>query len=413
MVDGSFPVFRTLLAVSLMLLTVRGQGHAQTETVLYNFGSQSGDGHNPYAGLARDKKGNLYGTTDGGGAHNYGTVYKLSPTGTETILHSFDYDGADGYNSYSTLVLDKEGNLYGTTQMGGAYGYYGYGTVFEVTPSGTETILHSFAQDGVDGGQPFAGLVVDKQGNLYGVTYAGGEYSDGTVFELTPSGIETILHSFDFNGLDGYYPSASLVLDSKGNLYGTTTYGGPYGCNGDGCGTVFEVALSGTEAILHDFGASGDGSYPDGTLVRGKKGILYGTANSGGAYGFGMVFALTRSHGKWSESTLYSFGSNGTDGTEPATNLIFDKMGNIYGTTLGGGTYGYGTVFKLSPPSGGTESWTERILWSFGNGMDGAYPSGGLVLDKQGNLYGTTIDGGAYGHAGKGRGYGTVFEVSP
>ncbi len=413
MVERSFPALQTFLAVSLMLVTALGQGHAQTETVVYNFGSQSGDGHNPYAGLVRDKKGNLYGTTYGGGAHNYGTVFKLTPKGTETILHSFDYNGADGYYSYSALVLDKEGNLYGTTQMGGAFGYYGYGTVFKVTPSGTETILHSFAQDGVDGGQPFAGVVFDKEGNLYGTTYTGGDYSDGTVFELTPSGTETILHSFGFNSSDGYYPAASLVLDGKGNLYGTTTYGGSNGCNEEGCGTVFEVTPSGTETILHNFDASGDGAYANGNLIRGKKGILYGTTNVGGAYGYGTVFALARVRGKWVETILYSFGNNGTDGNEPASGLVFDKEGNLYGTTVGGGNYGFGTVFELSPPLGGSGSWAEKILWSFGNGTDGAYPEGGLVLDKQGNLYGTTIDGGAYGRGGKGRGYGTVFEVSP
>jgi len=396
-----------------MLVTALGQGHAQTETVLYNFGSQSGDGHNPYAGLVRDKKGNLYGTTYGGGAHNYGTVFKLAPTGTETILHSFDYNGLDGYAPFGSLVLDKEVNLYGTTQLGGAYGYFGYGTVFEVTPSRTETILHSFAQDGVDGGQPFAGLVFDKEGNLYGATYAGGDYNDGTVFELTPSGTETILHSFDFNGSDGYYPASSLVLDSKGNLYGTTTYGGPYGCNEDGCGTAFEVTPSGMETILHSFGASGDGSYPNGNLTRGKNGTLYGTTNTGGAYGSGTVFELTRSHGKWTETILYSFGYNATDGIGPSPGVVSDKEGNLYGATIGGGNYGYGTVFELSPPAGGSGSWAEKILWSFGNGTDGIYPEGGLVLDKQGNLYGTTIDGGAYGRAGKGLGYGTVFEVSP
>ena len=241
------------------------------ETVLYSFAGAPSDGANPWVTPVFDKKGNLYGATVGGGAYNYGTLFELTPSHgkwTETILHSFDSNGSDGYTPYAGLVLDKQGNLYGTTQLGGAHGQ---GTVFEMMPTKngwTQTILHSFDPNGTDGTEPFDSLVFDKEGNIYGTTYEGGNYNHGTVFELTPSGTETILHSFAFNWSDGYYPYAGLVLDEKGNLYGTTTYGGPYGEYG--CGTIFELTPSGTETILHSFGASGDGSNPYGRLGTGE-----------------------------------------------------------------------------------------------------------------------------------------------
>jgi uncharacterized repeat protein (TIGR03803 family) len=402
----------TLAVFSALLVAAVLPAHAQTETVLYSFSGTPSDGAIPYSTPVFDGR-NLYGTTVEGGAYGYGTVFKLEPSGTETILHSFDFNGSDGYAPYASLVLGEKGILSGTTELGGAHGE---GTVFELTPTKDgwiETILHSFALNGTDGAAPFASLIRDKEGNLYGTTYEGGDYNSGTVFELALSGTETILHSFDFNGSDGYYPNASLVLGGKGNLYGTTTYGGPYGCAEDGCGTVFELTPSGGETILHSFGASGDGSGPYGRLVRDEKGNLYGTTSEGGAYTYyGTVFELTLSHGKWTETILHSFESDGTDGIEPAQDLVFDKNGNLYGTTDGGGDYNYGTVFELSPPSGGSSSWTETTLWSFGNGTDGRYPEGGLVFDKEGNLYGVTVYGGANGLSGGGRGYGTVFKVT-
>ena len=401
-----------LAVFSALLAAVVLPANAQTETVLYSFSGTPSDGANPYAKPVFDGA-NLYGTTYGGGAYGYGTVFKLDPSGTETILHSFDFNGSDGYYPYASLVLGEKGILYGTTELGGAYGQ---GTVFEVKPTrdgSTAAILHSFDLNGTDGADPFATLILDKVGNLYGTTYAGGGYSSGAVFELAPSGTETILHSFDFNGSDGYYPNASLVLDGEGNLYGTTTYGGAYGCAEDGCGTVFELTPSGNETILHSFGASGDGSGPYGHLVR-HNGNLYGTSTEGGAYNYyGTVFELKLYRGKWTETILHSFENNGTDGVNPPADLVFDKNGNLYGTTNGGGAYNYGTVFELSPPSSSGSSWTETILWSFGNGTDGRYPEGGLVFDTEGNLYGTTGYGGVYGRSGGGRGYGTVFKVTP
>ena len=258
-----------------LVLTVP-PAHGQTETVLYGFAG-SPDGGGPGAALIRDKEGNLYGTTLAGGVYNAcyggssgcGTVFKLTPSGTETILWSFG-NGKDGSSPSGSFIFDK-GNLYSTTRYGGAYNG---GTVFKLTPSGTETILWSFG-NGADGYNPYAGLVVDKLGNLYGTTSAGGATSCyngcGTVFRLTPSGTETVLYSFGSQSGDGYFPLAGLTMDAKGNLYGTTLAGGAYNQ-----GTVFKLTPSGTETILWSFGNEWDGAWPNGGLVFDHKGNLYG-----------------------------------------------------------------------------------------------------------------------------------------
>jgi uncharacterized repeat protein (TIGR03803 family) len=352
-----------LLPAILGLIVITSQiAQTQTETILYSFCAQPncGDGAGPsWVTPVFDKKGNLYGTTWGGGAYSCnhggcGTVFELTPSGTETILHSFDNNGTDGYSSWGGVILDNEGNLYGTTLGGGSGGLKADGTVFELTPSGTETILHGFESHGADGYWPNPGLVRDADGNLYGTTSEGGAYSSGTVFKVTPSGTETILHSFDLYGTDGAYPANGLVVDKKGNLYGTTVMGGAYLE-----GTVFKLTPSGTETILYSFGASGDGYYPIAGLVFDKKGNLYGTTVDGGAYshqgngcalyGCGTVFKLTPSG---TETILHSFGASG-DGYQLNGGLIFDKKGNLYGATYRGGDYcapyGCGTVFRLTP----------------------------------------------------------------
>ena len=390
----------TLAVISALLLAAVQPAHGQRETVLYSF-ADSPDGWNPfYVTPVLDKKGNLYGTTVYGGAYDGGAVFKLVPSGTETILYSFGGNG-DGSYPFAGLVLDKKGNLYGTTYYGGNSScQYGCGVVFEVTPSGTETTLHSFDQNGTDGYYPVDTLAFDKTGNLYGTTYGGGAYGGGTVFKLTPSGTETILYSFGVNGADAYHPVAGVALGKKGNLYGTTYQGGAYNW-----GTVFKVTPSGTETILHSFDANGaDGYHPYAVPVFDKKGNLYGTTYYGGAYDGGTVFEVTP---KGKETILYSFNLNGTDGLNPNGVLVFDKEGNLYGTTCNGGNSscaysGCGVVFELTP------SGTETILHSFGPyaSGDGLTPFGGLVFDKEGNLYGTTSVGGAYND-------GTVYKVTP
>jgi uncharacterized repeat protein (TIGR03803 family) len=381
----------TLAVLSGLLLITARPARAQTESVLHSFAADGRDGYNPYAGLAIDTAGNLYGTTYVGGASGAGTVFKVTPTGTETVLQSLG--GAEGANPYfAGVVRDKAGNLYGTTTAGGANGS---GTVFKLSPTGTETVLHSFTLDGKDGVFPHAGLVLDKTGNLYGTTSFGGASSYGTVFKVTPSGAETVLYSFK-GGTDGCSPfTAGVVLGKKGVLYGTTS-----GCGANAVGTVFKLTPTGVETVLHSFAVDGkDGFNPYAGLVLDKTtGNLYGTTYYGGASGFGTVFKLTPTG---TETVLHSFANDGTDGYHPWASLVLDKTGNLYGTTVYGGTGGVGTVFKL------TATGTETVLHNFANdGTDGVTPYAGLVLGKKGILYGTTYVGGSLGH-------GTVFKIVP
>ncbi|MFZ0479352.1 MAG: choice-of-anchor tandem repeat GloVer-containing protein [Terriglobales bacterium] len=213
-----------------------------TYSTLYTFCSapNCADGNEPLGGVILDKLDNLYGTTKFGGANGLGIVFKLTPSGTETVLHSFDANGEDGFYPEAGVILDSKDNIYGTTTLGGKIGV---GSVFEVTASGTETILYSFAA-GADGFSPYASLVFDKKHNLYGTTAYGGSYGSGTVFEVTPKGVETVLHSFERNGTDGYFPATGLAINAAGDLYGTTTDGGSgkgTACVPNGCGVVFKV----------------------------------------------------------------------------------------------------------------------------------------------------------------------------
>ncbi len=359
------------------------------------------DGDNPNGGLVQDADGNLYGTTYGGGANGAseggdGTAFEIA-AGTATITTLASFNGMDGQNPLTGLVLDAAGNLYGTTEFGGA-GYTGpdtgFGTVFEIAKgSGTITTLANF-----DGGSPTGGLVQDAAGNLYGTAVDDGTYDDGTVFEIAKgSGTITTLANFDYT--DGAGPKGGIVLDAAGNLYGTTEYGG-----GGGYGTVFEI-VKGTATItaLASFN-SADG--PDGGLVLDTAGNLYGTTGFGGAYGDGTVFEVAHESG--TITTLASF--NGADGVGPWGGLVQDAEGNLYGTTDGGlgctGSVetGDGTLFEIAHGSG-----TITTLASF-DGADGASPNGSLLLDTAGNLYGTTAAGGA-GYSDTFPGLGTVFET--
>jgi len=381
-----------IFAATAVLWVLAGltPAQAQTETVLYSFrDADSGDGGQPYAGLV--KRSNFYGTTVNGGAYGAGTVYRVTAKGKETVFYSFGSQSGDGLNPYAGLVKDKTGNLYGTTFWGGAYGA---GTVYRVTAKGKETVLYSFGSQSGDEYFPFGGLVMDKTGNLYGTTGVGGAYNLGMVYKVTPAGTETVLHSFQSQSGDGYYPYAGLVMDKTGNLYGTTYGGGAYGE-----GTVYKVAPAGTETVLYSFGSqAGDGANPFAGFIMDKKGNLYGTTDWGGTYGAGTVYKVTPAG---TETILYSFGSQSGDGANPQACLVMDKTGNLYGTTYGGGAYGSGTVYKVTPAGIGT------VLYSFGSQPgDGETPVAGLVMDKTGNLYGTTANGGAHGA-------GTVFKLMP
>ena len=390
------------------------------EQLLYVFGQQGEQGPAlPEAGLTFDKAGNLYGTSKSGGASNQGTVFQLAMGANgwiETVLYSFS-GGADGGQPVAEVAIDAAGNLYGTTSAGGGGPCNGgCGTVFELTPSSgnwTETALYTFSGSS-DGSQPFAGLVMDASGNLYGTTESGGTTGPncsagcGVVFELTQesgSWTQSVLYSFA-GGNDGASPYDALTFDAKGNLYGTTYSGGSYDK-----GTVFEVSNSAngwTEIVLRAFTGAGDGSSPIGGLVFDATGNLYGTTFQGGAHGYGSVFKLLPNpSGGWQERVLHSFGN--APAANPTATMIFDANGNLYGTTLGGATLtscpgGCGTLFELMPkPDGG---WTFGSRHVFGRGEDGYRPSGRLIMDATGKFYGTTQAGGA-------QNAGTVYQIAP
>jgi len=390
------------LVIVLVPAVVATRAQAQTFTLLYSF-TGGADGGTPYAGLIRDAKGNLYGATEGGGAYNCGTVFKLDNTGSEKVLHTFTGTGGDGKWPFAGLVRDAAGNLYGTTEVGGdlsGCSGSGCGVVFKLDKTGKETVLHTFTATGGDGALPDAGLVRDAAGNLYGTTEWGGTGSCygpvsgcGTVFRVDKAGKETVLYSFTGSGGDGANPLwGYLVRDAAGNLYGTTERGGA-----SDYGTVFRLDKTGKETVLYSFtGSGGDGRSPFAGLVRDAKGNVYGTNVEGGASGVGTVFRVS---GIGKESVLYGFTGSGGDGSYPYAGLVRDAKGNLYGTTYDGGASGYGTVFMVE----GTGK--ETVLHSFAS-SDGANPSASLVRDAKGSLYGTTVGGGAYG-------YGVVFELTP
>ncbi len=287
-----------LATLSTLLLIIAPPVQAQTETVLYSFATQPGDGEYPDAGLIFDTNGNLYGTTVSGGAYYGGTVFELTAAGSEKVLYSFGSQPRDGSGPYAGLIFDNAGNLYGTTSYGGAFkcsNAYVCGTVFELTAAGKEKILYSFGSYPGDGLVPEAGLIFDNAGNLYGTTFEGGASTNGTVFELTADGTEKILYSFSNGPGDGAYPIAGVIFDSNGNLYGTTSSGGAYYA-----GTVFELTAAGTEKVLYSFGSQTDDIVlPNAGVIFDTNGNLYGTTRLGGdleceaPYGCGTVFKLT------------------------------------------------------------------------------------------------------------------------
>lgn len=372
--------------------------------VLYSFTGKP-DGAEPTARLV-DVNGTLYGTTSAGGTHicydygkeGCGTIFSITPGGKERVLHSFD--GANGALPNAGLI-DVNGRLYGTTTAGGANRCLGAGcgTVFSVSTSGREKLLHSFGfGSGSDGMDPVASLI-DVKGTLYGTTIAGGTYGVGTVFSITTSGTEKVLHSFG-GGYDGQYPRASLK-DVKGTLYGTTFGGGANACrysSHNGCGTVFSITRAGKEQVLYSFDwYHGDG--PVAGLID-VNDTLYGTTITGGALSVsetaGTVFSISTSG---TEKVLHSFGSQ-TGGFEPEASLI-NLRGKLYGTThyYCCRHHGAGTVFSI------TMDGTEKVLHSFGKGSDGWYPDASLI-NVNGTLYGITSQGGTHG-------LGTVFALTP
>jgi len=313
---------------------------AGKESVLHNFGG-GGDGKGPVASLLWDSSGNLYGTTFFGGG-GFGAVFKLNKAGAETMLHPFN--GTDGEAPAAGVIQDTAENLYGTTTSGGGNGA---GIVFKLSKSGVETILYNFCSlsSCTDGFLPVAALIRDTQGDLYGTTENGGAggFTGGVVFKLGANDKETVLYPFT-GGSGGGEPVAGLIQDAAGNFYGTTMAGG-----NSGNGVVFELSNSGKETVLHSFTGSNDGSTPVAGLILDPAGNLYGTTKMGGKFNNGVVFKLTpQSSGKWKETVLHNF-TGGNDGGQPLGGLVQDRAGNLYGTASTGGKYGYGVAFKLVP----------------------------------------------------------------
>jgi len=357
---------------------------------LYTF-TGGADGGWPAGNLVADKSGNLYGTTSVGGPNGAGTVFKLAPDGTETVIYHFT-GATDGDLPMSGLLMDSAGNLYGVTEVGGANGA---GNVFKVTPDGTETTIYSFGATRADGYNPSSQLIWGSNNTLLGTTVNGGTGALGTVFQVSLTGQETILHSF--TGGDGQYPHGGLVMDSAGNSYGTTTNT----TKGDS-GTVYKIDSAGNFSTVYTF-TNTSGYDPFSSLTCDKSGNLYGTTQAGGAHSNGTVFKLTTGG---TLTVLYAF-TGGRDGSDPLAPVFIDKQGNLVSTTSGGGLGDNGTVFSLAP------SGTLTTLYTFsspgGNQFQvstGSHSQAGLIQDKQagaGWLYGTTYAGGT--------GNGVVFRV--
>jgi uncharacterized repeat protein (TIGR03803 family) len=415
---------RAALIAAAALLPIAPQAVAATvnrkpATVLYNFQGYPNDGSDPAGSLTFGPGGTLIGTTVYGGPSNGGTVFQLTPPAngqtnwTETLLHSFS--GSDGAFPAETLITDASGNLYGVAQIGGANSL---GVVYELSPpstggSWTFTLLYSFA--GPDGATPYARLVMDNAGNLYGVTADGGTAwtsgsftGQGVVYELSPPNFgqtgwtETVLH--DFSGADGQNPIGGLALDDSGKLYGTTSGGG--NC----CGTVYELApptntqTGWTETLIHNF-AGRDGYTPSSSLSIDAAGNLYSTTLYDGRHGDGVVFKLAppaRGKTVWPMTMIHDFG--GEFGANPSGDLTLDGAGDVYMTTPNGGLNAVGAVFEFSPRAGGGGNWTTTVF--LGGTAAGTSPAAGVIRDASGNLYGVATTGGSAGH-------GTVFELAP
>ncbi|MBA3915083.1 MAG: hypothetical protein H0X25_14790 [Acidobacteriales bacterium] len=395
--------FPQVIGATLCVIALSTLGFAASENILLAL--KPSQGTYPL-GVIFDADGNLFGTAYNGGEYGTGSVYELTLSGgvwTETAIHQFGA-GQDGKFPVGIPVFDKAGNLYGTTPQGGSYGC---GIAFELSPQGngvwSEQVLHQFAC-GIDGNAPDAGLMLDTNGNLFGASGSGGTDGYGVAFELSPLGggrwKKTVLHNF--GAQEARVPGGLLAIDNQGNVYGSTYYGGP-----SNTGAIFEISPLGNtwkEKVLHYMGGL-DGSAASSVVVD-SAGNLFATAGRGGKYNRGTIFELSpAAGGSWKFVRLYDFGTNPEDGECPQ-GLLPAPDGSFFGTNEGLGDFGFGTVFQFSPTGEG--EWTETVLHSFNYGrQDGGYPQGPLVLDKLGNVYGTTVSGGPVGSDG------LVYEITP
>lgn len=420
-------VFRSAIAVligmAVLPMIAAPAAQAQTYTVIHSF-TGGADGGNPEGGLIMDAAGNLYGTTLGEFQRcgdQCGTVFKMKNTGQGWILtplYKFSGTG-DGANPHAGVVFGPDGALYGTTEFGGLqcpsddFNEVGCGTVFRLAPPPTvcktalcpwgETVLYSFLGSFTDGAFPLGRVAFDQSGNIYGTALSGGDFAEcpvgagwcGAIFKLTHSNgawTETVPHIFT-GGSDGGNPIAGLTANTAGNFYGVAAAGA------NGNGTIFELTASGLDTL---YALAGESSQPQGDLIFDPAGNFYGTTADGDNGGGSAVFEMMPSGGGWNFSLVYSLGGF-LNGDGPNSGVVRDSAGNLYGTALALGSNNVGLVFKLTPSDGG---WTYTVLHEFATGDGGDYPIGGLVLDGQGNLYGTTTQGGAYG-------WGVVWEITP
>ncbi len=385
-----------LMALFLLVASLSQPAESQTYKVIHNFTGQGKDGATPYGGPVLDGSGNLYGATYLGGTFGSGMVYRLAPAGSSwkgTSLYSLTGPNGAG-PAFGTLAIHN-GALFGTTEGG-----LPFGTAFEVSePCKTTcryTVVHRFGT-GTDGAQPIGGVVFDTAGNLYGTTSLGGTYGNGTVFEVTSSGVESVIYSFNTSG-DPINPPAGVTVDPAGNLYGTSSLGGAFGN-----GAIYKLSRSGsgwTETVLYDFQGLNDGANPVGGVILDKAGNLYGGTFDGGVNGGGTVYELSPSAQGWTMTILYSF-TGGYGG--PYNKLTFDAKGDLYGATNGEGANGFGLVFKLTPSKTG---WTFTDLYDFVGGTQGGQPYGSVAVDAHGDVFGTAVIGGSANQ-------GVIFEITP
>ncbi|MHB8216320.1 MAG: choice-of-anchor tandem repeat GloVer-containing protein [Candidatus Sulfotelmatobacter sp.] len=400
-------VILIILAIATLPVT---SASASTTQVIYSFAGGQ-DGEYLDTDLVMDSAGNIYGTSVQGGDFGSGTVFQLSPTGsgwTHTVLYSFR-GGRDGGEPYKGVTLDTQGNLYGTAVTGGGGSCEGgCGVAFELTHSGgswIQSVIHYFT-GGNDGSGPGSGLTFDRHGNLYGMTPTGGAYGLGVVYQLKPQTNGgwrlNVVHAFT-GGDDGSSGSAGrLILDRAENLYGVTTVGG---ANGDGVAFEITRSLSGWTLLpLYAFKDQPDGALPYGGLIFDRAGNLYGTTYYAGANDVGTVYKLTHANGSWTETVLYSF-KGGTDGSSPISTLVSDTAGNLYGTTSDGGTgCACGVIFKLARGVNG--SWIESVPYRFPGAPNAGFSYNGMVADSAGNFYGATTHGGPAND-------GTIYKFTP
>lgn len=400
------------VALTLALAIIAGpSAQAQTFSVIYSYTGHNSSAH-AIGGVTVDRRGNLFGTTAWGGAFGVGTAYELQRTNGGFVFNQIhNFGDGDGGFPWDAPTVGPNGTLYGTTGDGGTNDS---GAVFHLQPPPNVcrsvscpwdgTGLYHFTR-GSDGGNPQSGVIFDARGNIYGTNVNGGS-GYGVVYEMTPSGdgwTYQVLYTFT-GGQDGANPASLLLFDSAGNLYGTAMSGGLPGCAGFGCGTVYKLSPSGsgwTETTLYSFTNGTDGAEPSAGLVADSAGNLYGATPGSNGNG-GTVFELSPSGGSWTFNLIYDLSGPGPG---PSQNLVRDAAGNLYGVTWGDGAYDQGNVFKLTPTGNG---WTYTSLHDFTDGSDGSNALGGLTMDSNGVLYGTTYDGGSSECA-----CGVVFEITP